>query len=169
MTKRRKKRKAAAAKPARRRSRRMSRPSLGAAMSFDSTHIMATAGGAAAATFVNKFTGSIDSKMSALIKIGGGIALPMLAKNAKTKQMLQSLGGGMIAVGTVELLGAFGVNGFGAPESNAELFVAIEGLDDLDVLNADVLAGDDIDVLNADVLAGEYDDYEEIDDEDLDY
>lgn len=82
--------------------RRKSR--MGAASQFDFTNLLAVVAGAAGAKFIDKFIPStIDPKMVNGGKIVLGAVLPMLAKDGKTKSMLQGAGAGFMAVGAVGL------------------------------------------------------------------
>lgn len=95
---------------------------------------LAIVGGAVAAGMLNKVIPvTINDKISAAAKIGLGIALPMLSKNGKTKQILSNVGSGMIAVASVDMLKSFGV---------------LNGDFDIPTINEDVLSGDDLDVIN---------------------
>lgn len=120
---------------------------------IDTTNILGVVAGTVGAKLVDKIIpDTVDAKLIAGGKVALGIALPMLVKDGKTKNMLSAVGSGMIAVGTVELLSEFGVlNGVGANDSDM-LVVALDGVDDIPVVNGT----DDIPVVNGDesVLAG---------------
>ena len=134
------------------RSRRRSRMSgIGA---IDFMNIIAVAGGAVVAGMVNKFVPStINDKVVSGGKIALGVALPMLSKDGKTKNILSGVGAGMIAVGSVELLKSFGVlNGIGADDET--ISVSLDGIGESvlaeSVLAEDVLSmdSDDLSVVN---------------------
>lgn len=132
------------------RGRRRSRMSgIGA---IDFMNIIAVAGGAVAGGFVNKFVPStINDKIVSGGKIALGVALPMLSKDGKMKNILSGVGAGMIAVGSVELLKSFGVlNGIGADDDT--ISVSLDGIGESvlaeSVLAEDVLTGDDLSVVN---------------------
>ena len=114
------------------RRRSHSRSGMGA---IDTQNILGVVGGAVIAGYLNKIIpATINDKISAGAKVAIGIALPMLVKNPKTKQLMAGIGSGMIAVGSVDLLKSFG---------------ALSGDFDIPVINGDVLAGDDdIPVIN---------------------
>ena len=118
--------------------RRRRRASVG---KVDVSNLIATVVGGVGAKLVNKILpATIDPKLASGAKVVVGVALPMIAKNAKTKNMFSAVGTGMALVGTMELLSQFGVvNGV-----DDILEVQLNG-DDLNVLN-----GDDISVLNDD-------------------
>lgn len=123
---------------------------------IDTQNVLGVALGAVGAKLVDKVVGTaLDAKIIAGGKVAIGIALPMLVKDGKTKNMLAGVGSGMLAVGTVELLNAFGMlAGVGAKEDDM-LVVSLEGVDDISVVNGE----DDIRVINGTedttVLAGE--------------
>ena len=132
------------------RGRRRSRMSgIGA---IDFMNIIAVAGGAVAGGFVNKFVPStINDKIVSGGKIALGVALPMLSKDGKMKNILSGVGAGMIAVGSVELLKSFGVlSGIGADDDT--ISVSLDGIGESvlaeSVLAEDVLTGDDLSVVN---------------------
>jgi hypothetical protein len=132
------------------RGRRRSRMSgIGA---IDFMNIIAVAGGAVAGGFVNKFVPStINDKIVSGGKIALGVALPMLSKDGKMKNILSGVGAGMIAVGSVELLKSFGVlSGLGADDDT--ISVSLDGIGESvlaeSVLAEDVLTGDDLSVVN---------------------
>ena len=134
------------------RKRRSSRMSgIGA---IDIMNILAVAGGAVAGGFVNKFVPStINDKIVSGGKIALGVALPMLSKDGKMKNILSGVGAGMIAVGSVELLKSFGVlNGIGADDET--ISVSLDGIGESvlaeSVLAEDVLTGmeEDLSVVN---------------------
>jgi hypothetical protein len=110
---------------------------------IDPMNILSVVGGAVIAGMVNKLLPSdstLDPKIVAGGKVALGIALPMLSKDGKMKNILGGVGAGMIAVGSVDLLKAMSV---------------ISGDFDIPVINGDVLAGDvlaglDIPVINGD-------------------
>lgn len=121
--------------------------------SIDTTNIMGVAAGAVGAKFVDRvIPETVDAKIVAGGKVVLGVLLPMLSKDGKTKAMLNSVGSGMVAIGTVELLTSLGVlSGVGANDSDM-LVVSLDGVDDIPVVNG----ADDIPVVNGDedVLAG---------------
>ena len=104
------------------------------------TSTLSVVAGAVAAGYLNKIIpAATNQKLVAGGKIALGVALPMLSKDGKTKNLLSGVGAGMIAVGSIDLLKDFGV---------------LSGDFDLPVVNGDVLAGDD-DFFSGDVLAGD--------------
>lgn len=122
---------------------------------IDIMNIVAVAGGAVVAGMVNKFVPStINDKIVSGGKIALGVALPMLSKDGKTKNLLSGVGAGMIAVGSVELLKSFGVlSGLGADDET--ISVSLDGIGESvlaeSVLAEDVLTGigeDDLSVVN---------------------
>ena len=114
---------------------RRRRRSVGAAIDVQNT--LGIVGGAVIAGYLNKIVpATVNDKVLAAGKVGLGIALPMLVKDGKTKNLMQGIGAGMIAVGSVDLLKSFG---------------ALSGDFDIPVINGDVLSGDD--EMSGDVLA----------------
>ena len=103
---------------------------------------------------VNKFIPStINDKIVSGGKVALGVALPMLSKDGKTKNILSGVGAGMIAVGSVELLKSFGVlSGLGADDET--ISVSLDGIGESvlaeSVLAEDVLSmdSDDLSVVN---------------------
>jgi len=110
---------------------------------IDATNIISVIGGAVIAGYLNKIIpATVNDKIVAGGKVALGIALPMLVKSGSMKNVMQGVGAGMIAVGSVDLLKSFG---------------ALSGDFDIPVINGDVLAGDvladdrsDIPVINGD-------------------
>ena len=140
----------------RKRSRSRSRSrSIGA---IDINSVMGVVVGAVATKLLDKvIPDTINDKIVSGGKIALGLALPMLSKEGKTKNLLSGVGNGMIAVGVVELLNSFGVlNGLGANDDEM-LVVSLDGIDDLNVINGmddlNVVNGLGDDVLGDDVLA----------------
>jgi len=132
------------------RSRSRSRSMIGA---IDFNSVMGVVVGAVATKLLDKvIPDTINDKIVSGGKVALGLALPMLSKEGKTKNLLSGVGNGMIAVGVVELLNSFGVlNGLGANDDEM-LVVSLDGADDLNVVNG----ADDINVVNGlgdDVLA----------------
>jgi len=136
---------------------------------IDMTAILLTIGGAVGASLLDKvIPDTIDKKIVAGAKMVVGVVLPMISKDAKTKHILQSVGNGVLAVGTIDLLKGMDIIS-GADENGNDLFIAMSGTEN-------VLAGaDDINVINGgvDVLAGEGEDlsivngYSDDDDDDM--
>ena len=132
--------------------RSRSRSRMSGIGAIDFMNILAVAGGAVAGGFVNKFVPStINDKIVSGGKIALGVALPMLSKDGKMKNILSGVGAGMIAVGSVELLKSFGVlNGIGADDET--ISVSLDGIGESvlaeSVLAEDVLTGDDLSVVN---------------------
>lgn len=120
---------------------------------IDTTNILGVVLGSVGAKLVDKvIPDTVDAKIVAGGKVALGIALPMIVKDGKSKNMMAAVGSGLIAVGSVELLSSFGVlNGVGANDSDM-LVVSLDGIDDIPVVNG----ADDIPVVNGDetVLAG---------------
>lgn len=136
------------------RSGRSLRSSGGMLGKIDFTSTLATAVGGIAAKFVDKIVPTtVDPKVLAGGKIALGLFLPNLVKDAKSKAMLQGVGAGMIAIGSVDLLKGFGV--LSGINDDELLAVSLEGIDDLPVVNGT----DDLPVVNGDVdvLAGDVD------------
>ena len=143
------------------RSRSRSRSMIGA---IDFNSVVGVVVGAVATKLLDKvIPDTINDKIVSGGKIALGLALPMLSKEGKTKNLLSGVGNGMIAVGVVELLNSFGVlNGLGANDDEM-LVVSLDGADDLNVVNGmddiNVVNGLGDDVLGDDVLADmDYDD-----------
>ena len=115
---------------------------------IDTTNVLGVVGGALIAGYLNKIVpATVNDKVLAGGKVALGLALPMVFKSGKTKNIMTGVGAGMIAVGSVDLLKSFG---------------AISGDFDIPVVNGDILAGDDesmgdIPVVNGDILAGDDD------------
>jgi hypothetical protein len=116
---------------------------------IDTTNILGVVGGAVLAGYLNKIVpATINDKVLAGGKVALGVALPMIFKSGKTKNIMGGVGAGMIAVGSVDLLKSFG---------------ALSGSFDIPIVNGDILAGDDefmgedIPVVNGDVLGGDDD------------
>lgn len=137
------------------RSRSRSRSMIGA---IDFNSVMGVVVGAVATKLLDKvIPDTVNDKIVSGGKIALGLALPMLSKEGKTKNLLSGVGNGMIAVGVVELLNSFGVlNGLGANDDEM-LVVSLDGADDLNVVNGmddiNVVNGLGDDVLGDDVLA----------------
>lgn len=145
-------------KKTRKHTRRRSRSGMGALGKIDTMSIIGVIGGAFLGKFVNKvIPDTMNPKLVAGGKMVLGLALPMVIKG-KSHNLMQSVGNGILAVGSIELLTEFGV--ISGLDENDELAVAIEGIqdvsfEDLDgTINADVLSDDDVPVINADVLSG---------------
>ena len=143
------------------RSRSRSRSMIGA---IDFNSVVGVVVGAVATKLLDKvIPDTINDKIVSGGKIALGLALPMLSKEGKTKNLLSGVGNGLIAVGVVELLNSFGVlNGLGANDDEM-LVVSLDGADDLNVVNGmddiNVVNGLGDDVLGDDVLADmDYDD-----------
>lgn len=137
------------------RSRSRSRSMIGA---IDFNSVMGVVVGAVATKLLDKvIPDTINDKIVSGGKVALGLALPMLSKEGKTKNLLSGVGNGMIAVGVVELLNSFGVlNGLGANDDEM-LVVSLDGADDINVVNGtddiNVVNGLGDDVLGDDVLA----------------
>jgi hypothetical protein len=138
--------------------------------------LMGMAGGAFANSMVKKIPGTanLNPKILAALKIVGGEMLPnqAFAKNAINNDALRNgFGDALIYEGVKELMAGFGISGMkpkSRPRGNEFLAVSIEGIDDAEAVNADVLAedeyeigeeinedivnGDDIDTVNEDIL-----------------
>jgi len=140
---------------------------------IDTTSLLGTAAGALAAKLLNKvIPETIDNKIVAAGKIAIGVVLPMLSKDGKTKNMLQGVGAGFIAIGTTELVNEFiALEGLGEA-SDDTLSIALEGIEDVEfeemssnVLGEEVLGmDDDLAVVNADndlAVVNDYDDDED--------
>lgn len=135
---------------------------MGAASQFDFTNLLTVAAGAFGAKFVDKFIpASLDPKIVNGGKIAVGVLLPMLSKDGKTKAMLQGVGTGFIAVGTVGIFQNLNILSGVKNDDMVEVTLSgvetvLAGMDDLrlPVINGDnrlpvingeqtVLAGDD--------------------------
>jgi len=106
---------------------------------IDTMNILSVVAGSVIAGMVNKLiptSANLDPKIIAGGKVALGVALPMLSKDGKMKNILSGVGAGMIAIGSVDLLKSLSV---------------ISGDFDIPVINGDILSGD---VLAGDVLAG---------------
>jgi hypothetical protein len=126
--------------------RRRRSSSVGA---IDTTNILGVVGGAVLAGYLNKLVpATVNDKVLAGGKVALGVALPMIFKGGKTKNIMTGVGAGMIAVGSVDLLKSFG---------------ALSGSFDIPVVNGDILAGDedemgfDIPIVNGDILGQDED------------
>ncbi len=126
--------------------RRRRSSSVGA---IDTTNILGVVGGAVLAGYLNKIVpATVNDKVLAGGKVALGVALPMIFKSGKTKNIMGGVGAGMIAVGSVDLLKSFG---------------ALSGSFDIPVVNGDILAGDedemgmDIPIVNGDILGQDED------------
>lgn len=114
---------------------------------IDATNLLGVVAGAVAAGYLNKLVPpTVNDKLLAGGKVGLGVALPMLFKSGKMKNIAAGIGAGMVAVGSVDLLKSFGAlsGDFDIPVINGES----------DELGADILSGDsdelgeDISVIN---------------------
>ncbi len=114
-----------------------------------------------------------EGKTTAMVKVAAGVALPMLAKDAKQKQMLQNVGNGMVAVAGTQLLAEMGILSDDVMDDD-EMEFAVEVPEKKrgrknSMLEADVLADDgEFEEINADVLADDDDDLSVINDSDDD-
>jgi hypothetical protein len=142
--------------------RKRSRKSTMGAIDF--TNILGVVAGAIAGGYVNKLIPEgmeINPKIISGGKIALGLALPMLVKTGKMKNILAGVGSGMIAVGTIDLLKDMDILSGADEDDMLEISLngdqdVLSGDDDLSVINGDVLAGDDdINVING------YDDMED--------
>jgi len=109
---------------------------------IDFTSIGSIVGGAVLAGYINKLVpATVNDKILAGGKVALGVALPMMFKSGKSKNIMAGIGAGFIAVGSVDLLKSFG---------------ALSGDFDIPVINGlgeDVLNGDsDIPVINGNLL-----------------
>lgn len=103
---------------------------------IDLSNIGGVIAGAVIAGYLNKIVpATVNDKILAGGKVALGVALPMISKDGKTKNLLAGIGSGLIAVGAVDLLKSFG---------------ALSGDFDIPVINGDVLSGDDDSVINGD-------------------
>lgn len=144
--------------------RRKSR--MGAASQFDFTNLLAVGAGAFAAKFIDKWIpATLDPKIVNGGKIVVGALLPMIAKDGKTKAMLQGAGAGFMAVGTVGIFQNLNILSGVKTDDMVEVTLSgvetvLAGMDDLrlPVINGDnrlpvingeetVLAGDDDDLM----------------------
>lgn len=118
------------------------------------------------------FIQKLDPKLQAGAKILAGEFLQnqdFVKKSLPNDDMRRAIGDGMIYEGVKELMGSFGIAGVGKEKrkvrGNEFLAVSIEGLQDIDTVNEDVLSddelGDDLDTVNEDIGDDEInDDYE---------
>lgn len=124
------------------------RSSIGAA---DFSSSLYAALGGIASELIDKVAGTaLDPKIVQGGKVVLGVVAPMMFKDAKTKQLVQGIGNGLVAVGVVNLAKEFGMLSGTAdnPDEVEDLAVVLEG----DEISADVLGEGDLDVINADVL-----------------
>jgi len=121
-------------------------------------------GGAIAGRFLDKLFPAMDAKLKAGGKIAIGILLPMVIKDPKSKKLLELLGYGLVATGSLELATSMNIiSGIGSVNDLKDddlLVVSLDGVDDdklaeliefEDVLNDDILNGDDIPVVSDDI------------------
>lgn len=123
------------------------RGAMGFVKGIDTTNILGIVGGAVVAGYLNKLIpATINDKLVAGGKIAVGVLLPKVVKT--NPKLMDGIGAGMIAVGSVDLLKSFGVlsGDFDIP--------VINGIDE--EMGADVL-GADLPVINADVLGEDMD------------
>lgn len=121
--------------------------SMGFVKGIDTTNILGIVGGAVVAGYLNKLIpATVNDKLVAGGKIAVGVLLPKVVKT--NPKLMDGIGAGMIAVGSVDLLKSFGVlsGDFDIP--------VINGIDE--EMGADVL-GADLPVINADVLGEDMD------------
>lgn len=127
---------------------------------IDTTNILGVVGGAVLAGYLNKVVpATINDKVLAGGKVALGVALPMIFKGGKTKNIMTGVGAGMIAVGSVDLLKSFGAlsGSFDIPVVNGDILAGDEdGLGDIPVVNGDVLGADE-DMMGFDDLSGDED------------
>ena len=124
---------------------------------IDTQNILGVVAGSVLAGYLNKIVpATFNDKILAAGKVAIGIALPMVSKNGKTKNLLAGVGAGFIAVGSVDLLKSFGAlsGDFDIPVINGEV---LSGDDDIPVINGEVLSGDDDMMSGDDEMSG--DDY----------
>lgn len=145
-------RKRATTTPARRRTRRTG--ALGQKAGLDVMAIVYAASGGIGAKLVDKILpANLDPKLASGGKVILGAVLPMIGRDAKTKEMLKSIGLGIVTVGATELLQEFGI--VNAPESDFDIAVALDDEmngGDLSVMNDDILNDkvlNDLSVMNA--------------------
>lgn len=125
---------------------------------FDTQSIMFAAVGGAAGGFLNKLipdSWNLDPKIVSGGKIAIGAIMPNLAKDGKTKMMLQHMGEGLIAVGTYELLQNMGlINGLGEIKAKDDdlLVVTLEGIEDIEFEEVAQDVAEDLNVVQDDVL-----------------
>lgn len=105
---------------------------------------------------------NMDPNIKAVGKIAVGQFgknMPMVRNFIKDDSLRKGIGSGLASEGIRELLQGMGlIQGIGAPlDDDDELAVVIEGIDDIDSVNADVL-GEDIPSVNADVLGEDEED-----------
>lgn len=137
--------------------------------SFD----LAKLGGMAGAVFGNdkldemEFMTSLDPKLAAVGKIVIGEYAPkqdFLRKMVKNDSLLRGAGDGLAVLGIKDLMTEMGlIQGVGNTQDDDDLVVVIEGIDDLDIVNEDILGEDeDMDVVNEDILGDDDDEDEDI-------
>jgi len=146
-------RKRATTTPARRRTTRRT-GALGSSKGLDIMAVVYAASGGIGAKLVDKILpANLDPKLASGGKLVLGAMLPMLARDAKTKEMLRSIGLGIVTVGATELLQEFGI--VNAPETDFDIAVALDDEmngNDLSVMNDDILNDrvlNDLSVMNA--------------------
>jgi len=137
--------------------------------SFDLNKLLGLAVGIYGGYKINdlSFLSSWDPKLISVGKIALGEMgqnQPMIKNLLKNDGATKGAGDGLTSVGMTELLRELGlISGMGNLRDDDEIFIALDGIDDIDVVNEDVLGDDDdIDVINEDVLG---DDDEMFDDE----
>ena len=119
-----------------RRSKRR-RSKVGATGGIDFTSVLLTVGGAVASSYLDKvIPDTIDKKIVAGAKMVIGVVLPMVSKDPKTKLMLNALGQGILASGTIDMLQATGILSGSEDPTGDDLFISMNG-------NTSVLAGDE--------------------------
>ena len=150
--------------------RRKPRSRVGATNGFNLNDVLTVIATTAVVSYAEKFIpDSIDSRITAAVKMAAGAGLPALSKDPKTIAILKSAGNVLLSTGTKDMMKGLGILA-GAEDGN-DLFIAMNG-NDLRVINGneefpgsggDVLAGgeDDLSVING------YEDKDEMNEEDI--
>ena len=134
--------------------RRRSRSRVSGLAGIEVSNVFAAVLGGIGAKMVDKFLpATTDKKTLAAVKIGVGLLLPMVSKEARTKAMLTAAGTGFVVVGGLDLLKSLNIlAGLGVTDASDFTVVRLNADSDLNVVNGD----NDLNVVN-----GEADQYAE--------
>lgn len=131
---------------------------------FDLAKLGGMAGGVWGGTKLDdlEFISTWDPKLKAVAKIAlgeYGQKQSMIRNLVKNDSIVRGAGDALSVQGITELLTELGfISGVGNLKDDDDLVVVIDGIDDLDVVNEDVLGDDDLDVVNEDILGDDDDD-----------
>lgn len=124
----------------------------------DFTAIMWSGVGGLGARLIDKvLPATLDARLVAGGKMAVGIAMPMLAKDPKTKKMLSEIGAGMVAVSLLDLVQSFGFMagiGYARPSPVQDLALVLDRSDRLQGTTSvmgeytEVMGDSDINVMN---------------------